>query len=46
METAKWIIAFVGLLGIGGFLADVVVWETARQQMKNPFGRHMRSSTF
>jgi hypothetical protein len=36
METAKWIIAFVGLLGIGGFLADCVVWETARQHMKNP----------
>jgi len=25
METAKWIIAFVGLLGIGAFLADFVV---------------------
>jgi hypothetical protein len=36
METAKWIIAFVGLLGIGGFLADSIVWEIARQHMKNP----------
>jgi hypothetical protein len=36
MEKAKWIIAFVGLLGIGGFLADFAIWETARQHMKNP----------
>lgn len=36
MEAAKWIIAFVGLLGIGGFLADFAIWETARQHMKNP----------
>lgn len=36
MEAAKWIIAFVGLLGIGGFLADFAIWETSRQHMKNP----------
>jgi hypothetical protein len=36
MNIAKWIVAFVGVLGIGGFLADYVIWETARQHMKNP----------
>ena len=29
-------IGFVGVLGIGGFLADYAIWETARQHMKNP----------
>jgi hypothetical protein len=36
MNIAKWIVAFVGVLGIGGFLADYMIWETARQHMKNP----------
>ena len=36
MSTARWLIGFVGVLGIGGFLADYVVWATARQHMKNP----------
>jgi hypothetical protein len=36
MNIARWILGFVGVLGMGGFLADYVVWETARQHMKNP----------
>lgn len=36
MNIAKWMIGFVGVLGIGGFLADYAIWETARQHMKNP----------
>ena len=29
-------IGFVGVLGTGGFLADYIIRETARQHMKNP----------
>ena len=36
MQIAKWLVALVCLLGLGGFIADFVVWETARQHMKNP----------
>jgi hypothetical protein len=36
VEIARWLVAFVCLLGVGGFIADFVVWETARQHMKNP----------
>jgi len=36
MHIARWMIGFVGVLGIGGFLADYAIWETARQHMKNP----------
>lgn len=36
MQIARWLVGFVCLLGIGGFLADFVIWETARQHMKNP----------
>jgi hypothetical protein len=36
VEIARWLVAFVCLLGVSGFIADFVVWETARQHMKNP----------
>jgi hypothetical protein len=36
MNVARWIIGFTGFLGVGGLLADYIVWETARQHMKNP----------
>jgi hypothetical protein len=36
MNIARWTIAFVGVMGVGGLLADYVIWETARQHMKNP----------
>ncbi len=36
MNLARWIIRFVGVLGVGGLLADYVIWGTARQHMKNP----------
>src|SRR5882757_63575 len=36
MNLARWIIGFVGVLGVGGLLADYVIWGTARQHMKNP----------
>jgi len=35
MNVARWIIGFAGVLGAGGLLADYLVWETARQHMKN-----------
>lgn len=43
MHIAKWLVAFVCLLGVGGFVADFLVWETARQHMKNPaWPRHAK----
>lgn len=36
MGLARWIIGLVGVLGVGGLLADYVVWQTAKQHMKNP----------
>lgn len=36
MQIARWLVTFVCLLGLGGFIADFLVWETARQHMKNP----------
>jgi len=36
VQIARWLVAFVCLLGVGGFIADFAVWETARQHMKNP----------
>ena len=36
MQIARWLVAFACLLGVGGFIADFLVWETARQHMKNP----------
>jgi len=36
MNAARWLIGFVGFWGIGGLLADYVVWTTARQHIKNP----------
>jgi len=36
VQIARWLVVFVCLLGVGGFIADFVVWETARQHMKNP----------
>ena len=36
MQIAKWLVAFVCLLGLSGLIADFLVWETARQHMKNP----------
>jgi hypothetical protein len=36
VQIARWLVAFVCLLGVGGFIADFVIWETARQHMKNP----------
>jgi len=36
VQIARWLVAFVCLLGGGGFIADFVVRETARQHMKNP----------
>ena len=36
MSTARWIIGFVGVLGVGGLIVDYLVWETARQHIKNP----------
>ncbi len=36
MNIARWMIGFVGLAGMGGLLVDFVLWETARQHMKNP----------
>ncbi len=33
---ARWLIGFVGVMGVGGLLADYLVWATARQHMKNP----------
>ena len=33
---ARWLIGFVGVMGVGGLLADCLVWATARQHMKNP----------
>lgn len=36
MTIARWLIGFVGVMGLGGFLADVVITPTARQHMKNP----------
>lgn len=36
MTLVRWLIGFVGVMGVGGFLADYLVWATARQQMKNP----------
>ncbi len=34
--VARWLIGFVGVMGVGGLLADYLVWATARQHMKNP----------
>jgi hypothetical protein len=31
VQIARWLVVFVCLLGVGGFIADFVVWETARQ---------------
>ena len=37
MEIARWIVVVVGMVtAIGGLLADYVIWETARQHLKNP----------
>jgi len=36
MQVARWLVGFVCLLGVGGFFADFVIWETAKQHMKNP----------
>jgi hypothetical protein len=36
VQIARCLVTFVCLLGSGGFIADFVVWETARQHMKNP----------
>jgi hypothetical protein len=36
MTIARWLIGFVGVMGVGGFLADFVIPPTARQHMRNP----------
>lgn len=36
MTVARWLIGFVGVMGLGGLLADYLIWPTARQHMKNP----------
>lgn len=36
MTVARCLIGSVGVMGVGGFLADYLVWATARQHMKNP----------
>jgi len=36
VQIARWLVAFVCLLGVGGFIADFAVWQTARQHMRNP----------
>ena len=36
MEITKWIIAFVAMCNFGGFVADAIVPETARQHLRNP----------
>ena len=36
MEISKWIIAFVAMCNFGGFVADAIVPETARQHLRNP----------
>jgi len=36
VQIARWLVVFVCVLGVGGFVADFVLWETARQHMKNP----------
>jgi hypothetical protein len=36
VQIVRWLVVFVCLLGVGGFIADFLVWETARQHMANP----------
>ena len=36
MSLERCMIGFVGVLGTGGFPADYIIRETARQHMKNP----------
>ena len=36
MTVARWLIGFVGVMEVGGLLADYLIWPTARQHMKNP----------
>lgn len=36
MTVARWLIGSVGVMGLGGLLADYLIWPTARQHMKNP----------
>ncbi len=36
MNYAKWIIAFVAVFNVGGFIADAIVPSTAKQHLWNP----------